>query len=86
MLWTLLRSIAQLLHRLGKPRAAAVLLGAVTAPGSGHEVFGDDALLLTELAGRLEVELGDDFTVARLEGAGLDVEAAAALAASELGP
>ncbi len=65
MLWTLLRSIAQLLHRLGKPRAAAVLLGAVTAPGSGHEVFGDDALLLAELAGRLEVELGDDFTVAR---------------------
>jgi hypothetical protein len=84
VLWTLLRSIAQLLDRLGKPRAAAVLLGAVTAPGSGHEVFGDDALLLADLAGRLEVELGDDFRVARAEGAGMDVEAAAALASSEL--
>ena len=84
VLWTLLRSIAQLLERLGKPRAAAVLLGAVTAPGSGHEVFGDDALLLADLATRLEADLGEDFTVARAEGSGLDVEAAAALAASEL--
>jgi hypothetical protein len=83
-LWTLLPSIAQPLDRLGRPRTAAVLLGAVTAPGSGHEVFGDDALRLADLATRLEGPLGDDFADARAEGAGLDVEAAAALAASEL--
>ena len=86
VLWTLLRSIAQLLDRLGKPRAAAVLLGAVAAPGSGHDVFGDDALRLADLATRLEASLGDDFAVARAQGAGLDVGAAAALAAAELEP
>ena len=86
VLWTVLRSIAQLFERLGKPRAAAVLLGAVTKPGAGHEVFGDDAVRLADLATRLEAELGADFALARAEGAGMDVEAAAALAASELEP
>ena len=49
--------IAQLLDRLESPRAAGILLGAVTAPGSGHEVFGDDALRLADLATRLESAL-----------------------------
>ena len=38
--WTMLRSIAGLLARLGRPREAAVLVGAVRATPAGHRIFG----------------------------------------------
>jgi hypothetical protein len=71
--WTMLRSIAGLLARLGRHRDAAVLLGAVRATQAGHRIFGADDAALTELAARLRSELGDDaYQEALDEGAGLD--------------
>ena len=84
VLWTLLRSMAILLERMGRHRPSAVLLAAVLAPGAGHEVFGDDAVRLAELKARLEPALGEDFSLASEEGAALSVEEAAQLAAAEL--
>ena len=40
--WTMLRSIAGLLARLGRSRDAAVLEGAVRATDVGHRIFGAD--------------------------------------------
>jgi hypothetical protein len=75
--WTLLRTIAVLLDRLGRHRDAAVLEGAVRATGSGHRIFGADAVALDELSTRLRAELGDEaYEAARAEGAALDPDAA----------
>jgi predicted ATPase/DNA-binding SARP family transcriptional activator len=85
VLWTMLRSVVELFCALGRYRAAALLLGAVTAPGSGHEVFGDDAERLALLSAELAARMGDAaFAEARAEGRALDVESAAALTATEL--
>ena len=45
--WTMLRSIAGLLDRLGRHRDAAVLEGAVRATAAGHRIFGADEVALT---------------------------------------
>ena len=58
--WTMLRSIAGLLARLGRPRDAAVLEGAVRTTDAGHRIFGEDEVVLAELGARLRSELGDD--------------------------
>ncbi|MGD9701164.1 MAG: BTAD domain-containing putative transcriptional regulator [Acidimicrobiia bacterium] len=78
--WTMLRSIAGLLARLGRSRDAAVLVGAVQATHAGHRIFGEDAAALTELGGRLRAVLGVDYDVALAEGAELDGDAAVELA------
>ena len=44
--WTMLRSIAGLLARLGRHRDAAVLEGAVRATAAGHRIFGADEVAL----------------------------------------
>ena len=44
--WTMLRSIAGLLARLGRHREAAVLVGAVRATQAGHRIFGQDEAAL----------------------------------------
>jgi predicted ATPase/DNA-binding SARP family transcriptional activator len=75
--WTMLRSIAGLLERLGRLRDATVLLGAVRATPAGHRIFGTDEVALTELGARLRQSLGEeDYEAARREGAGLDGDAA----------
>jgi hypothetical protein len=75
--WTMLRSIAGLLARLGRAHDAAVLLGAVRTTTAGHRVFGADDVALTELASRLrEVLGGDGYEAAYREGAVLDGAAA----------
>ncbi len=75
--WTMLRSIAVLLSRLGQHRAAAVLEGAVRATAGGHRIYGADEVTLHELGTRLRIELGDaEYDAARAEGARLDGEAA----------
>jgi hypothetical protein len=85
VLGTMLRSVAGLLARLERYRPAAVLLGAVTTAGGGHEVFGEDAVRLAELAALLEARLGPAALGAgRAEGGVLGVDAAAALAIAEL--
>lgn len=75
--WTMLRSIAGLLARLGRPHDAAVLEGAVRATGAGHRIFGADEVALAELGGRLRAALGDEaYEIALAEGAVLDGDAA----------
>ena len=67
--WTMLRSIAGLLARLGRHRDAAVLHGAVRATGAGHRIFGADEVALDELGARLRAALGDDaYEAARRRG------------------
>jgi hypothetical protein len=75
--WTMLRSIATLLERMGLARDAARLEGAVRATGSGHRIFGADAQALDDLSARLRRALGDAaYEAARGEGARLDDDAA----------
>jgi tetratricopeptide (TPR) repeat protein len=75
--WTMLRSIAVLLDRLGRHQAAAVLEGAVRATSAGHRIFGSDEAALGELAARLREALGDDaYETARQQGGALDGNAA----------
>jgi hypothetical protein len=75
--WTMLRSIAGLLARLGRDRDAAVLVGAIHATHAGHRIFGSDEVTLRELGARLERTLGADaYEAARVEGARLDGDAA----------
>jgi tetratricopeptide (TPR) repeat protein len=75
--WTMLRSIAGLLPRLGKDRDAAVLLGAIQATDAGHRVFGADEVALLDLDRRLRATLGPAaYERALAEGAVLDGDAA----------
>ena len=75
--WTMLRSIAGLLDRLGRHDDAAVLEGAVRASASGHRIFGADEVALNELSGRLRSALGDGaYEAARRRGEVLDGDAA----------
>jgi predicted ATPase/DNA-binding SARP family transcriptional activator len=79
--WTMLRSVAGLLARLGRPRESAVLVGAIRATSEGHRIFGEDEAALAQLGAHLRETLGDDaYQVALAEGAGLDGDAAAELA------
>jgi predicted ATPase/DNA-binding SARP family transcriptional activator len=76
--WTMLRSIALLLERLGRHREAAVLTGSIRSTSEGHRIFGDDAVALTQLEDRLRTELGEDaWASATAEGAALDGRGAA---------
>jgi hypothetical protein len=78
--WTMLRSVAALLARLGRHREAAALLGAVRATRAGHRIFGADEIALAELGARLRAALGDDvFEESHRRGAALDGDAAAEL-------
>ncbi len=75
--WTMLRSIAGLLARLGRLHDAAVLEGAVRTTAAGHRIFGADEVALAELAARLRSELGDAaYEEAGRQGAVLDGDAA----------
>jgi predicted ATPase len=79
--WTMLRSIAGLLARLGRARDAGALVGAVRATNEGHRIFGADEVALAELGSRLQAMLGDDaYQAAYQEGAALDGDAATELA------
>ena len=85
VLSTMLRSVAELLAQRGRDEVAAVILGAVTAKGRGHEVFGADAHRLRQLADDIGGRIGPGpMAEALARGAGLDIETAAALAAAEL--
>jgi predicted ATPase/DNA-binding SARP family transcriptional activator len=79
--WTMLRSVAGLLARLGRARDAAVLLGAVRSTQAGHRIFGADAAALTELGARLHTTLGENaYEAALREGSELDGDAVVELA------
>jgi len=75
--WTMLRSVAMLLDRLGRHREAAVLAGALLSTSAGHRLFGQDEVTLAALTTRLRAALGDAvYDVAMREGAALDGDAA----------
>lgn len=75
--WTMLRSVAVLLGRVGRYLDAAVLEGAVRGTSEGHRIFGSDAAALDELSSRLQEVLGEDaYGAARRRGAMLDGAAA----------
>ena len=79
--WTMLRSIAGLLDRLGRPHDAAVLTGSVLATRAGHRIFGEDEAALAELGTRLRERSETRPTRLRWrEGAELDGDAAVELA------
>ncbi len=83
--WTMLRSIAALLARLGRHEAAAVLVGAIDATAAGHRIFGDDEVALAELREQLSAQMGEEqFLAAHRRGAVLDGEAAAEHALASL--
>ena len=76
--WTGMRSVADLLLRAGETVTAIRLLGAVMAPGTGHDVFGDDAERLESMCRELEGLAGRAvFEVESKAGAELDEAAAA---------
>ena len=76
---TMLRTVTELLCRHGAHEHAARLLGAVTAPGVGHEVVGDDDVRLRAIGEELERHLGAGRCHELVaEGRGLDDASAAA--------
>ncbi|HUG00176.1 MAG TPA: BTAD domain-containing putative transcriptional regulator [Ilumatobacter sp.] len=73
VVWTAMRSVSALLHRLDRPRDAAAVLGAVLHTSDGHEVFGTDAERVESLERALKAQLGErDFEAAAHAGRGLD--------------
>ncbi len=57
--WVTLRTLVDLLARLGASHDAAVLYGAVTCARTGAPAYGADEQLLRDVATRLAEELGD---------------------------
>ena len=79
--WTMLRSIAGLLARLGRPREAAVLVGAVRATQAGTASSARTRPRSPSSARSCVQLLGDDaYEAALAEGAALDGDAAVELA------
>lgn len=75
--WTMLRSIAALLERLGRHQESAVLVGAIRATHAGHRIYGADEVALQELERELRQQLGNPaFEAAAGSGAVLDGDAA----------
>jgi predicted ATPase/DNA-binding SARP family transcriptional activator len=73
VVWTAMRSVSALFHRLELHDHAATVLGAVLHTNDGHEVFGVDAERLSNLEHELLGVLGQRaFEAAALAGRGLD--------------
>ena len=75
--WTAMRAVADLLTQAGESEPAALVLGAVLSPSSGHEVFGDDDERLSTIRSVLRDRLGGD-TLDRLLATGAEMDDAAA--------
>lgn len=79
-----MRQAVELLARLGQPRAAAMVLGAVEAADADN-VFGDDAERIGRLGDELQEALGQSFDVALREGRSLHRSDVIALVRDQLG-
>jgi predicted ATPase len=81
--WTAMRAVTDLLTQAGESESAALLLGAVLSPSSGHAVFGDDNERLAAIRSALCDRLGEAELVGLLAaGAAMDDAAAAEVAAA----
>ena len=76
-MWTTLRNLAMLLHRIGASESAVVLLSALRTATTGAEAFGADAERLDHTDGSLRHSLGRTaFEMSDAEGRGMtDTEA-----------
>jgi predicted ATPase/DNA-binding SARP family transcriptional activator len=84
-LWTVLRTVTELLVRCGVDEPAATLLGAVTSSRLAQRVSGDDGARLAGLRSTLVERLGNEtFERACAAGEHLDDAAATALATAAL--
>ena len=70
--WVTLRSLLDLLVRLGAFRDAGILYGAAEAAQTGARPFGTDEAMLREAAAHLRAELGED-TFRRVAGQGAEL-------------
>jgi tetratricopeptide (TPR) repeat protein len=79
MQWTTLRTLVELLTRLGRDADAALLLGAMTASATASPLVGADAARIAEAVATMRARLGDErFEALRTRGAALpDSEAVA---------
>ncbi len=71
-LWVTLRTLVDLLARVGASRDAATLYGAVTSAGSGAPPYGADAARLRQSAALLRDKLGAEFSACVGQGQQLD--------------
>ncbi len=69
--WTTMRQAVELLARLGRHRAAAVVLGAVES-ADAENIFGDDAKRLARVRSELSTVLGPSLDRALRDGQALD--------------
>jgi tetratricopeptide (TPR) repeat protein len=81
MQWTTLRTLVELLTRLGRDAEAALLYGAMTASATASPLAGADAARIAQAIVRMRARLGDErFEAMRAEGAALSDNEAVALA------
>jgi hypothetical protein len=79
--WATLRTLIELLTRLGHDEDAATLYGAMTASATAPPVAGADKVRIGEAVAALRVRLGDErFEALRADGAELSDNAAVAFA------
>jgi predicted ATPase/DNA-binding SARP family transcriptional activator len=81
MQWTTLRTLIELLARLGRDAEAALLYGALTASATASPLAGADAERITEAVAAMRARLGDErFEAKRAKGAALSDSEAVAFA------
>jgi predicted ATPase/DNA-binding SARP family transcriptional activator len=81
MQWTTLRTLVELLTRLGRDADAALLLGAMTASATASPLVGADAARIAEVVATMRARLGDErFEALRARGAALSDSEAVAFA------
>ena len=81
MQWTTLRTLVELLARVGRDAEGALLYGAMTASATASPLAGADAARITEVVATMRARLGDEpFDATRAKGAALSDSEAVAFA------
>ena len=81
MQWTTLRTLVELLARVGRDAEAALLYGAMTASATASPLVGADAARITEAVATMRARLGDErFEAAQAKGTALSDSEAVAFA------
>jgi predicted ATPase/DNA-binding SARP family transcriptional activator len=86
MQWTTLRTLVELLTRLGRDAEAALLYGAMTASATSSPLAGADAARIAEAVATMRARLGEErFEARRARGAALSDSEAVAFALESIG-